>query len=100
MAISVVVTNNGNSVYITVGERFDFRSHHEFRGGYRDEKPDAIYTIDLSKTNYIDSSALGMLLLLREFAGSDSANINITGCNESIKKIFFTTNFNRLFTIS
>lgn len=98
MTISASVTNDGKSVYITVNGRFDVQSHNDFRGCYRNQKPEAVYTIDLSATDYIDSSALGMLLLLREFAGGDRANISITGCSEGIKNIFSLTNFNRLFT--
>ena len=45
------------------------------------------------------SSALGMLLLLRERAGSDKAEIAITHCNPEIRKIFRISNFDRLFKI-
>ena len=54
----------------------------------------------MSGTEYIDSSALGMLLLLREHAGNESSNITIEGCNDDIKKIFSISNFEKLFTIS
>lgn len=100
MSISTSVTDDGNSVYITVNGRFDLHLHSEFRGSYRNEEPAAFYTIDLSATDYIDSSALGMLLLLRGFAGGDQANISITGCSESIKNIFTLTSFSRLFSVN
>ena len=100
MAISGNVGDGGNSVVINVSGRFDFNSHHDFRNFYRNEKSDAAYTIDMSGTEYIDSSALGMLLLLREHAGNEGANISITGCNDDIKKIFAISNFDKLFTIS
>lgn len=100
MAISGDVTDGGASVLIKITGRFDFNAHHDFRNVYRNEKPSAAYTIDMSGTEYIDSSALGMLLLLREHAGNESANISITGCNEDIKKIFAISNFEKLFTIS
>lgn len=100
MAISGDVTDGGNSVLINISGRFDFNAHHDFRNVYRNEKSNAAYTIDMSGTEYIDSSALGMLLLLREHAGNESANISINGCNDDIKKIFAISNFEKLFTIS
>lgn len=99
MAISGEVSDGGGSVLIKITGRFDFNAHHDFRNVYRNEKSSAAYTIDMSGTEYIDSSALGMLLLLREHAGNESANITITGCNDDIKKIFAISNFEKLFTI-
>jgi len=98
MAISGNVS--GNSVEIKITGRFDFNAHHDFRNIYRNETSDAEYNIDMSGTEYIDSSALGMLLLLREHAGNEAAKISITGCNYDIKKIFAISNFEKLFTIS
>jgi len=98
MSVSVRVTNDGASVCIAVRDRFDLHLHRDFRDCYLNEKADAEYIIDLSETKYIDSSALGMLLLLREFAGGNSSNITIRGYNENIKKILILTNFTRLFT--
>lgn len=100
MAITGNVTDGGKTVSISINGRFDFNIHHDFRNIYRNEKSDAAYKIDMSGTEYIDSSALGMLLLLREHAGNENANITITGCNNDIKKIFAISNFEKLFNIS
>ena len=100
MAITGNVTDGGNSVSIGISGRFDFNAHHDFRNIYRNEKTDATYTIDMSGTEYIDSSALGMLLLLREHAGNENAKITINGCNDDIKKIFAISNFEKLFEIT
>ena len=100
MAIAANVTDGGSTVNITVSGRFDFNSHHDFRNAYRNEKPDAKYVIDMSGTDYIDSSALGMLLLLREHAGNDKSSITIRGCKDEIRKIFAISNFEKLFNIS
>ena len=99
MSISGNVSDDGGSVDINITGRFDFNAHHDFRNVYRNEKSNAAYNINMSGTEYIDSSALGMLLLLREHAGNESARITITGCNEDIKKIFAISNFEKLFTI-
>lgn len=100
MAITQNVVSDGKEVTISIDGRFDFNVHQDFRSAYRDQRPDAKYIIKMSGTDYIDSSALGMLLLLREHAGNDNADITITGCKDEIKKILSIANFERLFKIS
>jgi len=100
MGISQSVADGGNEVTISIDGRFDFNVHQDFRSAYRDQKPDATYIVKMNGTDYIDSSALGMLLLLREHAGNDNANITIAGCKDEIKKILSIANFERLFKIS
>ncbi|MFV2059081.1 MAG: STAS domain-containing protein [Gammaproteobacteria bacterium] len=90
--------NNNGAVTINIGEQFTFESHHEFRDAYRDQPRNTNYVINLSKTTYMDSSALGMLLLLREFNGENNT-IQITSCNEEISKIFEIARFDKMFLI-
>ena len=45
------------------------------------------------------SSALGMLLLLREYVGGDAGRINITGCGDDIRRVLKIANFEKLFTL-
>ena len=53
----------------------------------------------MRETTYLDSSALGMLLLLRDFAGGDDGKVEITNCNADVRKILAISNFEQLFTI-
>jgi len=100
MAVRSVVSSGGREVSILVDGRFDFSSHHEFREAYSKVDPlKAQYVIDLSRAQYIDSSALGMLLLLRERAGGDKARIKITGCSPEIWQILEVSRFQKLFHI-
>ena len=85
---------------IAIQGRFDFSAHKDFRESYEDlEATPASYSIDMRDAEYIDSSALGMLLLLRDHAGGDSADVEIINCNPDVKKILTTSNFDQLFTI-
>ncbi|MCB1654339.1 MAG: STAS domain-containing protein, partial [Pseudomonadales bacterium] len=47
-----------------------------------------------------DSSALGMLLLLRDHAGGDNAEIRVINSNPDVLKIFNISNFDKLFDIT
>ena len=53
----------------------------------------------MRKATYLDSSALGMLLLLRDHAGGESAQIRIVHCNADVRRILNISNFEQLFTI-
>jgi anti-anti-sigma factor len=100
MSLQKIVSDEGNTVAIRIGGRFDFQLHREFRDAYRSESPAARkYVVDLKGTEYMDSSALGMLLLLREHAGGDRAEVDIVNCGPEIKQILTISNFHQLFNI-
>ncbi|WP_221799274.1 STAS domain-containing protein [Oceanobacter mangrovi] len=101
MSVESKVSGDGQQLTIQVSGRFDFSAHQAFRDAY--ENPHSSvrkYVIDLSGTSYLDSSALGMLLLLRDYAGGDNADISITNCNPDVKKILAISNFEQLFVIA
>jgi anti-anti-sigma factor len=56
--------------------------------------------VDLQATDYMDSSALGMLLVLRERAGGDRAQIRIVNCKPEIRRILDIARFGQLFQIA
>ncbi|NHJ88027.1 MAG: STAS domain-containing protein [Asgard group archaeon] len=92
-----------NTLRIEIDGRFDFTLHKDFRDIYTNTSTNSKiskYLIDLTNTNYMDSSALGMLLLLREYAGGESSQIEVMGCNAEIKEILEISNFDRLFKIN
>lgn len=100
MAITSNVSADGAQVTIYIQGRFDFSSHQEFRNAYEKlSKVPSHYCVDLQGTSYLDSSALGMLLLLRDHAGGERSNIEIVNCSHDVKKILLISNFEQLFTI-
>lgn len=98
--ISSEYKDDNNELTIHVGGRFDFRALNDFRDSY--EKANGIvnkYTVDLENSEYLDSSALGMLLTLRDYAGGENADINIINTPEDIKRILYITKLDSLFDI-
>lgn len=91
---------DGMTLTITPGSRFDFRALGEFRHAYAENTCLRHYVINLGQTDYLDSSALGMLLLLREHAGGDKADIRILNCKPEVRTIFEVANFQKLFTLA
>ena len=101
MSIESEVSLDGTKLTITVKGRFDFGSHQKFRDAYeRFYKVPEVYVVDLKDTTYMDSSALGMLLLLRDHAGGDNADVQVVNSNSDVRKILAISNFDKLFDIS
>lgn len=100
MSITSNSSPDGSAITIFIEGRFDFSSHQVFRQAYENlEDVPEFYNVDMSATSYLDSSALGMLLLLRDYAGGDTAKISIINCNDDVRKILAISNFEQLFTI-
>ena len=100
MATIHVSENEMNrTVTISIRNRFDFGTHKEFRSSYKDRANSECYVIDLQEVNFIDSSALGMMLLLREHAMANKGKVIIENCNPDIRNILTIANFERLFEI-
>ena len=101
MAITSLPSSDGQELTILIQGRFDFGAHQEFRNAYeRVNSTPQRYIVDLKETTYLDSSALGMLLLLRDHAGGDSAQIRLLNCNSDVRKILAISNFEQLFRIA
>ena len=90
------------SATILVKGRFDFSSHKDFRGAAKmaiEGKGIKEIQIDLSGVDYVDSAALGMLLLTRENAKA----VNITVCllkpSAIVQQVLDVANFQKLFEI-
>ena len=100
MSITSSASADGKELTINVQGRFDFSSLQLFRTAYEkiSPKPER-YIINLKESDYLDSSALGMLLALRDFGGGDSADIKIIDCNPDVKKILVITKLDELFKV-
>jgi anti-anti-sigma factor len=98
MTFTIQTSPDGKTVTVDILGRFDFSVHQEFRQIYEKVQHSVSqYIIDLRQTEYLDSSALGMLLLLREHAGGDRANVKLVHCRPAVKKILTIANFHQLF---
>ena len=91
---------NRVKVNLTLPSKFDYNYHKEFRESYKStDGKNSRYIIDMTHTNYIDSSGIGMLLLLRNHAGDEHADITIMGAKNDVKNSLINVNFDSLYTI-
>ena len=89
-----------DSLRINLHNNFQFAQHTEFRESYENVKQVRRYILDFSKVTHVDSSSLGMLLLLKEHAGGEKARITFVNCNKNIRKILRIANFQQEFDIA
>jgi anti-anti-sigma factor len=101
MSVESEVSLDGKKLTIAIKGRFDFGSHQTFRDAYeRFYKVPELYVVDLRETTYMDSSALGMLLLLRDHAGGEEAEVRVINSSSDVRKILAISNFDKLFDIN
>ncbi|MAA70196.1 MAG: anti-anti-sigma factor [Bermanella sp.] len=95
---NVNVEKSEASIRISITGRFDFNLLQEFRDAYSNETDSSChYTIDLAQTDYIDSSALGMLLNMKNHLGAEDRQIDIKNCQPNLIKIFSIAHFDKKF---
>lgn len=95
-----VIAQNGCAAIHLPG-RFDFGAHRAFTqaremalaAGAREIQ------VNFSGTDYIDSSALGMLLVLRDKANDHGVSVSLAACRGAVADILQVANFGKLFDI-
>ncbi|MGD2119143.1 MAG: STAS domain-containing protein [Chromatiales bacterium] len=102
MSVSAQFSEATGQLVITVSGKFNFDLHREFRDAYSNVDLSRVqsFVIDLSNVGYMDSSALGMLLVLRELAGGDRSDITLRGAEKEVQQVLDVTHFERLFRIT
>lgn len=100
MSIQYSYDPASKTLQLQLSGRLDFASHQVFSDAYHSQPSSNVthYTLDMADLTYLDSSALGMLLLLKDYASND-AQISIENCIPEVYRIFEIANFNQLFTI-
>jgi len=98
VSVTTSTQNEGKTLKISISGTLGNDIHKAFREAY-EKNSSGSFIVDLGHANNIDSSGLGMLLLLRDFAGGESSDITIVNCSQTILDIFNVTCFYRLFKI-
>ena len=100
MSISSELSEDEKTVTIKIVGRFDFSTHQEFMQAYKAfPKGEKVFIVDLSQAEYLDSSAMGMLLQLREHSAMEEDNVVLKNGNEAVQDVLQIANFSKLFTI-
>ncbi len=96
---NVKVSQQEDNLTISIPSRFDSHIIEEFRTSYSEFpiQGDLTYIIDLAQTEYIDSSALGMLLNFQHYVQAGDGIVCIKNCKPKLKHIFEMSSFTSKF---
>ena len=99
MPITSDLSEDQAIVTIKVVGRFDFSTHQDFVQAYKVfAKGEKAFVVDLAEAEYMDSSAMGMLLQLREYNRAGD-NVVLANGNEAVSDVLRIANFGKLFTL-
>jgi len=97
------ISKDGNKAVIKLSGRFDFNTHRDFRSAYENVVADAAVReiqVDFTGVDYLDSSALGMLLMLRDKASGTGKEVGLANVRGNVKQVLDIANFGKLFKLS
>ena len=95
----LIIQQSQDTLILRISGRFDFSLHKEFRAAHDEAKGVRHYVLDLCEAVYLDSSALGMMLVLRDWAQGEGADVRIRTQAPIVRKILAMAHFEALFAI-
>ena len=96
--MSVSARLEGQELILTLIGDFDVHLYDEFNRAYSPYIDQVThYKIDFASVNYIDSAAIGLLLLLRQKAQSHDAEITLVNISPNLSDVFNIKQISELF---
>ena len=96
------VNHANGQARLSLRGRFDFTCHRGFKQAYEEAFAAggiSEVVVDMSEVDYLDSSALGMLLLLRDKGKSLGKQVSLANCAGTVRDVLRVANFDKLFTL-
>lgn len=101
MTILTSVSNGGATLTVHVTGRFDFSVNVEFRRAYEHLDPRPLrFVVDFARTESLDRSALGMLLLLKQHAGGEASSVVLANLRPEFVDALGLAGLGRLFMVA
>ena len=101
MGINTMTSHDGKTLVIKMDEKFDFGKVQDFRMAYDDLNSNIIcIQVDLGQTEYMDSSALGMLLNMQKALADRKLEYKIVNSRPQVARILKISRFDKKFDIS
>ena len=89
-----------HSETIRLPNRFDYAYHREFSAACQPVLETISFkevTLDFTLVDYMDSSALGMMVLLQKRLAAKSINVKIAGARGATREILIMANMQNIF---
>ncbi|MDO6709442.1 STAS domain-containing protein [Aliiglaciecola sp. 2_MG-2023] len=101
MSLETRPGDGGKELIIYMEEKFDFGKVQEFRDAYLSASNDVeTIIVDLSNTEYLDSSALGMLLNMQKAMEDKVTTFKIANSRPQVAKILKISRFDKKFDMT
>lgn len=100
--MEMTIRTDANKSTIWLAGRFDFNAHQEFREATDKALAQAgatIIEVDMGAVSYLDSSALGMLLMLRDKTRAAGKTVHLANTRGSVRQVLEIANFGKLFPL-
>lgn len=86
---------------IRVRGSFNFGAQRQFRDAYEGASGETRHiVVDVEGVEHVDSSALGMLVLLKKKADETQTPVSIMNCNDHLRRLFQIAHLDSVFRIS
>jgi HptB-dependent secretion and biofilm anti anti-sigma factor len=98
----IQIESRGKTAILQLSGHFVFGSHKPLReacGNLLQDSATNCIQLDMSGVEYIDSSALGLLLLMRDKVDSAGKEIQIKGAQGVVLQVLEVARFGRIFEI-
>lgn len=98
-AMTTAALIQDDSAVIRIPARFDFRLAHDFNSASEKvlRSNDKEIVVDFGGASYIDSSGMGMLLVLRDRARAEGKTVVLKGIGGTVKDVLGMANFHKIF---
>jgi|MDSY01.1.fsa_nt_gb anti-anti-sigma factor len=98
----VTSSQQGSQLTIAIAGRFDFSILQDFRNAYTldVELPISGISIDLSRSEHMDSSGMGLLLTLKKELQLDAGSIELNNCRPHIKDALLAARLDHFFKVN
>ncbi|MCN4144785.1 MAG: STAS domain-containing protein [Thiohalomonas sp.] len=96
MPILTDLSDSRSALTIKIIGKFQFPIASEFRRAYTNIDEVEKYSLDLQESDYLDSSALGMIIALWEFVERDKNPITVVNATKELRTILKSANFDQL----
>jgi len=101
--MSILTQLQDGAARITISERFDSGQYQQFKSAYLpllDNRAVQTIEVDVSQVDYLDSGALGMLVLLNESAKNADKKVVLISLPGPVADVLKIANADKLFSIN
>jgi anti-anti-sigma factor len=99
MAIRSIIQEDGNTLLIVLSESFDVTCYSKFKEVFEPLTQAMAYEVDMSGIDFMDSSGLGLLIMLREHANRFDSSVKLKHPSPVARANLDRALFNELFDI-